>query len=48
MTERVEICPEDEHDGNIPVLQHHQARHNLRHFGISYNNEQHEYYPATM
>ena len=44
----MEIGPEDEYDGDVPVLQHRQARHNLRHFGIPYNNEQGEYYTATM
>jgi hypothetical protein len=47
MTKRVEVDPDEEHDGKVPVLRHRQAHHSLRHFEIPYKNEQHEYCPAT-
>jgi hypothetical protein len=48
MTKHVEVGPGDEHEGDVPVLQHRQARQNLRYFGIPYNNEQREYYTAAV
>ena len=48
MTELGDVDPDEEDDGDVPILQHCQARHNLTHFRISYTNEQCEYYSTTV
>ena len=48
MAKQVEVDPDEEDGGDVPILQHRQARQNLRYFGVPYNNEQCEYYPATV
>ena len=41
------VGPDEVQHGEVPVLQHRQARYGLRHFGMSYSNEQREYCQAT-
>jgi hypothetical protein len=48
VTKQEEVDPDEERDGDVSVLRRRQARHNLKDFGIPYNNEQHEYYQATV
>ena len=44
MSKREEVDPDEEHDGEVPILQHRQVRHSLRHFETPYTNEQRKYY----
>jgi hypothetical protein len=39
MIKREEVDPDDEHDGEVPVLQYCQARHSLRYLEIPYSKE---------
>jgi hypothetical protein len=46
---KLEDVEKDElHDGEVPILQDCQTRHNLRHSRMPYSNEQREYCRATV
>jgi len=42
-----DVGPDEVQHGGVPILQHSQARHSLRHFEMSYSNKQREYCRAS-